>query len=245
MTTRTLGLLGGMSWQSTAVYYRLINEGVARRLGGLHSAPLLLHSVDFAAIAALQAAADWSAAAGVLAAAAAGLKRAGAGALVLATNTMHKAADRIETEGGLPLLHIADATAAALQAAGVRHAALLGTRFTMTDRSIVADRLAGRHGLHVLHVSVPDEADRELVHRVIYEELCRGIVSAASRAALLAVIERQRLLGATAVILGCTELTLSLDAICSPLPVFDTTLLHATAAIDWLLDEQDSRGDTL
>jgi aspartate racemase len=228
---RTLGVLGGMSWESTAVYYRLINQGVAQRLGGLHSAPLLLHSVDFAEVAALQAAADWPGAAAVLTQAARGLRQAGAQALVVATNTMHKLAAQIEADSGLPLLHIADATGAALQAAGVQNAALLGTRFTMEDRSIVADRLAQGFGLHI---SVPDAADRALMHRVIYEELCRGVVAEASRAAVVALIHRQAQQGAQAVILGCTEIGLLIDSACSPLPVFDTTALHAAAAVDWM-----------
>ncbi len=229
---RTLGVLGGMSWESTAVYYRLLNQGVAQRLGGLHSAALVLHSVDFAEVAALQSAADWPAATALLTQAAAGLRHAGAQALVLATNTMHKVAAQIEAGAGLPLLHIADATGAALQAAGVQHAALLGTRFTMQDRSIVADRLAQRFGLHI---SVPGADDRTLMHRVIFEELCLGQVRDASRAAVVALIERQRQQGAQAVILGCTEIGLLIDAACSPLPVFDTTVLHAAAAVDWML----------
>jgi aspartate racemase len=230
---KTLGILGGMSWESTALYYRLINQGVALRLGGLHSAALWLHSVDFADMAALQAAGDWAGAGHLLARAAAGLKAAGAQGLVVATNTMHKVAAVIEAEGGLPLLHIADATGSALRAAGVRHAALLGTRFTMEDPSIVRQPLEQRYGLRV---SVPDDADRALMHRVIYEELCRGVVSPASRAAVVALIERQRAAGAEAVILGCTEIALLIDGACSPLPVFDTTALHAAAAVDWMLD---------
>lgn len=229
---RTLGVLGGMSWESTAVYYRLINQGVAQRLGGLHSAPLLLHSVDFAEVAALQAVADWPGAAAVLTQAARGLRQAGAQALVVATNTMHKLAAQIETDSGLPLLHIADATGAALRPAGVQRAALLGTRFTMEDGSIVADRLAQGFGLHI---SVPDADDRALMHRVIYEELCRGVVSDTSRAAVVALIDRQAQQGAQAVILGCTEICLLIDAACSPLPVFDTTVLHAAAAVEWML----------
>jgi len=234
---RTLGVLGGMSWESTALYYRLINQGVARRLGGLHSAPLLLHSVDFAPIAAQQAAGDWAGAAATLGAAAAGLKRAGAQALVLATNTMHKLAAEIAAVGGLPLLHIADAAGAALRAAGVQRAALLGTRFTMEDPAIVIDPLAQRHGLRVL---VPGADGRALLHRVIYDELCRGVISDASRAAVVAVIEQQRAAGAQAVILGCTEVTLLVDQACSPLPVFDTTALHCAAAVDWMLADPDA-----
>ena len=230
---KTLGVLGGMSWESTAVYYRLLNQGVAQRLGGLHSAALLMHSVDFAPIAALQKAGDWAAAASLLARAAAGLKANGAQGLVLATNTMHKVAATIEAEGGLPLLHIADTTGAALQAAGVRRAALLGTRFTMEDPAIVRSRIEQRHGVAI---QVPDENDRALMHRVIYDELCRGVVSDTSRDAVVALIERQRAAGADAVILGCTEITLLIDSACSPLPVFDSTGLHATAAVQWMLD---------
>jgi aspartate racemase len=230
---RTLGLVGGMSWESTAVYYRLINQQVARRLGGLHSAPLLLHSVDFAAIAALQAQGAWAGAAHVLGQAGAGLRQAGAQGLLLATNTMHKVADAIEAAAGLPLLHIADATGAALQAAGVRQAALLGTRFTTEDDTIVRARLQQRFGLNV---SVPDEADRALMHRVIFEELCRGRVLPASRDAVVALIARQQAAGADAVILGCTEIGMLIDARCSLLPVFDTTELHAAAAVQWMLE---------
>jgi len=235
---RTLGVLGGMSWESTAVYYRLINQGVAQRLGGLHSAPLLLHSVNFATVAAQQASGDWAGAAATLGAAAAGLKRAGAQALVLATNTMHKLAAEIEADGGLPLLHIADATGATLRAAGVHRAALLGTRYTMEDAAIVIDPLAQRHGVQVL---VPGADDRALLHGVIYDELCRGVVSDASRTAVVAVIERQRTAGAQAVILGCTEITLLIDQACSPLAVFDTTALHCAGAVNWILADPDRK----
>jgi aspartate racemase len=175
----TLGVLGGMSWESTATYYRLLNQGVAQRLGGLHSAPLLLASVDFAPMAQWQVQGDWAAAARHLGQLGAGLRRAGAQHLLLATNTMHKVADAIEAGAGLPLLHIADATGAAIRAAGLEVVGLLGTRFTMEDRSIVAGRLFQRHGIHTL---MPDEPGRDFVHRTIYDELCRGVVSAASRA---------------------------------------------------------------
>lgn len=232
---RTLGILGGMSWESTAVYYRLLNQGVAQRLGGLHSAALLLHSVDFAPIAALQAAGDWDQAADLLSQAAQGLQRAGAQGLLLATNTMHLVAARIEADSGLPLLHIADATGAALQAAGLQRVALLGTRFTMEDDRIVRARLQQQFGLAV---SVPGAEDRALMHRVIYEELCRGVVADVSRAAVVAIIDRQRSEGAQAVILGCTEIGLLIDAACSPLPIFDTTVLHAVVAVDWMLDPE-------
>ena len=239
-TMRCLGVLGGMSWESTQLYYRLINQGVVARLGGLHSARLVLHSVDFAPLAALQARGDWAAVAQQLADAARGLRAAGADGLVLATNTMHKVAQAVEDAAGLPLLHIADATADALARAGIARAGLLGTRFTMEDESIVVDRLRGRHGCPVL---LPDAEDRETVHRVIYEELCRGVVSEASRRRYVAAIERLQARGAQGVILGCTEITLLVDAACSPLPVFDSTALHAAAAVDWML-APDTEGDT-
>jgi aspartate racemase len=228
---RTLGIIGGMSWESTAVYYRLINQGVAARMGGLHSAPLLIHSLDFAAIAAAQAAGDWAGLARQLGEAARGLAQAGAGALLVATNTMHKLADALQEAAGVPLLHIADATGAALQAAGVKRAGLLGTRFTMEDAAIVRDRLAARFGVQT---RLPAAAARAEVHRVIYEELCRGRVEPASRAAYVGVIEALRADGAEAVILGCTEIGLLIGPADSPLPVFDTTTLHAAAAVDWI-----------
>lgn len=231
---RCLGLLGGMSWESTLLYYRLLNQGVAARLGGLHSARIVLHSVDFAPLAAMQAAGDWAGAAQLLADAARGLRAAGADGLVLATNTMHKVADAVEDAAGLPLLHIADATAAAIRAAGCQRVALLGTRFTMEDPSIVLQRLRERHGLQLL---CPGEDDRAVVHRVIYDELCRGLVDAGSRQAYVDAIARLRARGAQGVILGCTEITLLIDAACSPLPVFDSTALHAQAAVDWMLQE--------
>lgn len=228
---KTLGLLGGMSWESTAVYYRLINQGVAARAGGLHSAPLLLHSLDFAPIARAQADGDWAGLAHQLGAAAQGLARAGAGGILLATNTMHKLAAEIEAAAGVPLLHIADATGAALSAAGVRRAGLLGTRFTMDDAGIVRERLGTRFGLDIL---LPPAAARETVHRVIYDELCRGRIEPASRQAYVDTIAALRDAGAEAVILGCTEIGLLISPADSPLPVFDTTTLHAAAAVDWI-----------
>lgn len=227
----TLGLLGGMSWESTAVYYRLINQGVAARAGGLHSAPLRLHSVDFAPVARAQADGDWEGLARQLGDAARGLVRSGAGAILLATNTMHKLAAEIEAAAGVPLLHIADATGAALQAAGMQRAGLLGTRFTMDDAGIVRERLAARFGLDIL---LPPPAARETVHRVIYEELCRGRFDPASRQAYVDTIAALRAAGAEAVILGCTEIGLLISPADSPLPVFDTTTLHAAAAVDWI-----------
>jgi aspartate racemase len=229
---KTLGVLGGMSWESTAVYYRLVNQAVASRKGGLHSAPLVLASVDFETIAARQREADWPGAAALLGQAASGLRSAGAQALLIATNTMHKVGDEVAKAAGLPLLHIADATAAALRAAGVRRAAFLGTRFSMEDRAIVIDRLE-QHGAPIL---VPEADDRALMHRVIFEELCRGLLRDDTRTAIAALIARQAARGADAVVLGCTEIGLLIDERSSPLPCFDTTVLHAAAAVDWMME---------
>lgn len=233
---RCLGLLGGMSWESTAVYYRLLNEGVKAAKGGLHSAPLLLHSLDFAPVAAAQAAGDWEALSRQLGEAGRGLRLAGAEALLICTNTMHRLLEPVERLSGLPVLHIADATGDALLRQGCRRPALLGTRFTM-EAAFYRDRLAERCGLQAL---VPDAAGRELVHGIIYDELCQGIVSPASRIAFLAVIAALRDQGADAVILGCTEITLligqaDLDAAGLALPVFDTTALHAGAGVAFML----------
>jgi aspartate racemase len=229
---RTLGILGGMSWESTAVYYRLINQGVAAAAGGLHSAPLRLASLDFEQVAACQRRDDWDAAAALLAEAAAGLRAAGAEALLIATNTMHRVGDAVAARAGLPLLHIADPTRLALQQAGVRCAGFLGTRFSMESPDIVIDRL-GRDGTALL---VPEEADRALMHAVIFDELCRGVLRDESRQAVAALIGRLAERGAEAVILGCTEIGLLIDAHSSPLPVFDTTVLHAQAAVAWILE---------
>lgn len=231
---KTLGILGGMSWESSAVYYRLLNQAVAARRGGLHSASLVLASVDFETVAERQRAGDWAGAAAQLGRAGAGLRAAGAQALLIATNTMHKVADEVAAMAGLPLLHIADATGAAMRAAGVRRAAFLGTRFSMEDRSIVIDRLE-RHGTPML---VPEPDDRALMHGVIFDELCRGVISPASRTEVVALIARQAARGADAVVLGCTEIGLLIDAGCSPLPCFDTTVLHAAAAVDWMLEDR-------
>ncbi|MBP2290327.1 aspartate/glutamate racemase family protein [Azospirillum rugosum] len=230
---KTLGLIGGMSWESTAIYYRHLNEIARDRLGGLHSAKLLLWSVDFAEIAERQHAGDWDGAATLLVDVARRLEGAGAEALVICTNTMHKLAGAVEAAVGIPLVHIADATAGRLKAAGVKRPALLATRFTM-EQDFYTGRLRDRHGLDVL---VPDEAGRALVHRVIYEELCRGEVKADSKAAYLAEIERLRAAGADSVILGCTEITMLIGAGDTDLPVFDTTRIHAEAAMDVALGD--------
>ncbi len=229
---KTLGVLGGMSWESTQHLYALINRGVAARLGGLHSARLVLHSVDFAPIAAMQSTGRWAEAARVLGDAGAGLRRAGAEALLIATNTMHIVAAEVEQLAGLPVLHIVDATAEALRAAGVKRAALLATRFTM-EQGFYRERMWERFGIELI---VPDEAGRAEVHRLIYEELCRGRFEPASRDALRAQIAALATRGAQAAILGCTELGLLLPAGAdAALPLFDSTDLQARAAVDWML----------
>lgn len=228
---RCLGVIGGMSWESTAVYYRLINEGVAARMGGLHSAPLLVDSVDFAEVARMQTSGDWPAAGRFLARAAAGLEGAGAEALVLATNTMHHVAPAIEGAVGLPLLHIVDSTGSALREARVQRAGLLGTRYTM-ELPFWRDRLLQGFGVDLV---VPEDDDRAVVHRVIYEELCLGRIEAASRTAYADIILRLATQGAEAAILGCTEITLLIEPADSPLPVFDTTALHAASAVDFIV----------
>ena len=229
---KTLGILGGMSWESTQHLYALINRGVAARLGGLHSAQIVLHSVDFAPIAAMQSAGDWAGAAQLLGEVAVGLARAGAQALLIATNTMHLVAPEVERAAGLPVLHIVDATAEALRAAGVRRAGLLATRFTM-EQGFYRDRMKQRFGIDLI---VPDEAGRADVHRLIYEELCHGRFEPAGRELLRAQVAALADRGAQAVILGCTELGLSLPAgSAAALPLFDSTELQARAAVDWML----------
>lgn len=228
---RTLGVLGGMSWESTASYYRLLNQGVRERLGGLHSAPLLLHSVDFAVIAELQKAGNWSTAGQLLADAARGLEQAGAKALVLATNTMHKVAPAIEDALGIPLLHIADAVGQALQNAGIRRAALLGTRFTMQE-DFYRERLKQRFGIQIL---LPDSAAIQEIDRIIFAELCCGKFPESSRAFYLQQLEQLRGAGAEAAILGCTEIGLLLEGCQSPLALFDSTEWHVAMGLEWLL----------
>ncbi|WP_186038305.1 aspartate/glutamate racemase family protein [Burkholderia gladioli] len=226
---KTIGLIGGMSWESSAEYYRMINRASKARHGGHHNAKSVMVTVDFAEIEALQRAQDWDALGARMADAARQLQSAGADVVVLTTNTMHRVADAIERALTLPFLHIADPTGAALRAAGVERVALLGTRYTM-ELPFYAARLAERFGIEVL---TPDTEDRDTVHRVIYEELCHGLIEPASRAAYAAIIGRLAARGAQAVILGCTEITLLIGERDSPLPVFDTTALHAQAAVDF------------
>ncbi|MCF3640545.1 aspartate/glutamate racemase family protein [Rhizobium sp. TRM95111] len=227
---KTIGLIGGMSFESTAVYYRMINEMVRQRLGGLHSAELLLHSVNFEEIVRLQKAGDWAAAARRLGAVAAGLETAGAGCVLICTNTMHLVADAVQGSTGAHLIHIIDETAAALKAAGKHRPLLLATRYTM-EHGFYADRMAAL-GIDVM---VPDADGRALVHDVIFNELCQGRIVAASRERLIALIERAKAAGADSIILGCTEICLILDPADLPLPGFDSTAIHARAAVDFAL----------
>ncbi|MGN4978980.1 aspartate/glutamate racemase family protein [Aeromonas sp. 95A] len=224
---KCIGLLGGMSWESTVSYYQALNRGVRAQLGGLHSARVLLNSVDFAAIERLQHAGDWPATARLLAAEARKLQDGGADFLLIGTNTMHKVAPEIEAAIDIPLLHIADATAAKLQADGITRVGLLGTRFTM-EQDFYKGRLQVRFGLAVL---VPDEAGRERVHRIIYDELCLGEIRESSRAEYLAIIEELAAAGAEAVILGCTEIALLVGDARAAVPLYDTTAIHAEAAV--------------
>lgn len=229
---KTIGLIGGMSWESTIPYYRTINETVKQRLGGLHSAKIVLYSVDFHEIEQLQRSGDWQRAGELLAQAAQTLARAGADCIVLCTNTMHKVAPQIEAAVGIPLLHIADATGQAIRRAGLNKVALLGTRFTM-EQDFYKQRLSERHAIDVV---VPNEMEREVVHRVIYQELCLGQIQLESRAAYRRIM--QRLVeqeAAQAIILGCTEISLLVDQSDASVPLFDTTAIHAQAAAEFAL----------
>lgn len=228
---KTIGLIGGMSWESTVPYYRLINEGIKNRLGGLHSARIALYSVDFHDIERLQHAGRWDEAGAMLANAARALQSAGADFLVLCTNTMHKVTPAIEAAVTIPLLHIADPTAAAVKQAGIRTVGLLGTRFTM-EEDFYRGRLETRHGLEVV---IPDAADRDVVHRVIYDELCLGETKEESRTAYRAIIGRLVAQGAEGIILGCTEIGLLVKPEDAPVRLFDTTLLHAESAVGFAL----------
>ena len=228
-----IGLIGGLSWESSVEYYRIINQETQKRLGGVHSAPCLLYSFDFGEIEALQAAGDWAAAGERMVDAARKLQRAGADCLVICSNTMHLMADAVEAAAGIPLIHIADATAAPIVAKGFRKVGLLGTRFTM-EKDFYRGRMVERFGLEAL---TPDADGRAIVHDIIYEELVRGQIRAESRRQYQAVIEKLREAGAEAVILGCTEIGLLIKPEDSALPTFDTTELHALAAVDWALEE--------
>jgi len=228
---KIIGLLGGMSWESTLEYYRIINQEVKARLGGLHSARCLLYSVDFSEIEALQHQGQWSQAGAVLAEAARCLELGGAEFVVLCTNTMHKVADEIQAGIGIPLLHIADATAEKIKDAGLCRVGLLGTRFTM-EQDFYRGRLEQRHGLDVV---VPEPEAREIVHRVIYDELCRGMIRDSSRAAYRGIIADLVKKGVQGIIAGCTEIELLVRDEDSSAPLFATTRIHAVAAVELAL----------
>jgi aspartate racemase len=230
---KTIGLIGGMSWESSAQYYRIINERVRASLGGLHSARVLMLSVDFATIEALQKAGRWDDAASELVAAARALELAGADCIVLCTNTMHKVASAIAGAVGIPFLHITDATAAAIEAAGIRRVGLLGTRFTM-EEDFYVKRLAEQAKVEVL---VPDADDRAIVNRIIFEELCLGRVLDDSRTEYLRIIAELIARGADGIVLGCTEIMMLVGSSQVGVPLFDTTTLHANTAVDFALGQ--------
>jgi len=223
---KTIGLIGGMSWESTQTYYRLINQKVREQLGGLHSAKLILYSVDFSEIEALQHQDDWEGAAKILVAAAQSVQSAGADFLVICTNTMHKVAPQIEQATAMPLLHIADATAKALLSDGITSVGLLGTQFTM-EQAFYRERLEQK-GITVI---IPNHNERTVVHRIIYDELCQGIVNPESKAAYLDVVAGLAARGAQAVILGCTEIGLLIQASDTQVALYDTTDIHADQAV--------------
>ena len=228
---KTIGLLGGMSWESTTLYYRLINETTRDRLGGLHSAPIAMVSVDFAPIEELQHAGDWAALAEELEGAAQRIEAAGADMLLICTNTMHKGASDVAAAVGIPLLHIADATADVIEEAGYSTVGLLGTRFTMEE-----DFYRGRLEARGIRVLTPGEDDREVVHRVIYKELCQGVINDESRAHFVEIIGRLGREGAEAIIEGCTEIGMLVAPEHTSMPLLDTTVIHARAAVTKALE---------
>lgn len=229
---KTIGLIGGMSWASSTEYYRIINETVRDRLGGLHSAKSIMVSVDFAEIETLQHEGRWNETAKILTAAAQNVERGGGDFVVICTNTMHKVADDVQAHIQIPLLHIADATAERIKAQGLNKVGLLGTRFTM-EESFYKDRLIERHGLEVL---IPGESDRDMVHRVIYDELCLGEIKGSSKESYVRIMDHLVDEGAEGIILGCTEISLLVGQEDSSVPLFDTTQIHAEAAVDYALE---------
>jgi len=230
---KTIGLLGGMSWESTLGYYRSINEGIKKTLGGLHSAKIAMYSVDFDVIEKLQHAGDWDGTAEILSVAAKNIQAAGADFLLICTNTMHKVAPEIESVIDIPLLHIADATAEVLVNEGVETVGLLGTAFTM-EQDFYKGRLSDHYGLQVL---VPEQADRHIIHKVIYQELCLGQIEADSKAEYLRIIDTLAIRGAQAVILGCTEIGMLVNQDDTRVKLFDTTAIHAEKAVEFALQE--------
>lgn len=234
-TVRKLGLIGGMSWVSTAMYYQAINKGVNRRMGGLTSAPLVLDSLDFAPIARMQAEGDWDGLTETMIASARQLERAGAEGLIICANTMHKLYDHVAAAVDVPILHIGEVTAARLVKDGVRRAGLIGTRFTMAE-SFYRDRIEP----HGITVSIPDPVTAKEIDRIIYEELTRGIISRVSQRTLKTCLTIMGQARNQAVILGCTELVMLVDPTANVIPVYDTTQLHADAAVDWILADESA-----
>jgi aspartate racemase len=231
---KTIGLIGGMSWESSIKYYRIINETVKERLGGLHSAKCIMHSVDFAEVEPLQHEGRWDEAAEHMVRAAQSVEAAGADFLVLCTNTMHKTADKIDRQTSIPLLHIADATAQKIKSRGFTNVGLLGTRFTMED-DFYKGRLVDKHALAVI---VPDDVQRGIVHQIIYDELCLGVIQPASRQKYVEIMDGLVSQGAESIILGCTEIGLLVQWEDCQTPVFDTTRIHAEAAVDLALADE-------
>ncbi|ACA86192.1 aspartate/glutamate racemase family protein [Shewanella woodyi] len=229
---KTIGLIGGMSWESTLSYYQALNLGVKAELGGLHSAKIVLVSVDFAEIEKLQHLGEWDKTAAILSEAASGLEAANADFFMICTNTMHKVADEVQAKVNIPLLHIADATAELLVKDGIKKVGLLGTQFTMAE-SFYKGRLTEKYGIEVL---TPSDDDQSIIHRVIYDELCQGVVNAQSRSAYVEIIEKLRDNGADAVILGCTEIAMLVKETDTNVPLYDTTAIHAEAAVKIALD---------
>lgn len=229
---KTIGLIGGMSWESTVTYYQLLNRMARERLGGLHSAKLLMWSFDFADIEAMQAKGDWDAATAAMVDAAKALERGGADCIVICTNTMHKMASDVQNAVGIPLIHIADATAKAIQKTSVKKPLLLATRYTM-EQDFYKGHLLSHHGIEA---AIPNETDRTIVHNVIYDELCQGIVSPASKTRYLDIVEQSLKEGADGVIFGCTEVGLLISQQDFTIPTFDTTAVHAAAALDFATD---------
>lgn len=227
---KTIGLIGGMSWESTQTYYRLLNEQVRQRLGGLHSAKVILNSVDFAEIEPLQHQSDWQGTAAILVKAAQSLEAAGADFFLIGTNTMHKVAPEVQQAVKIPMLHIIDATVAALKADGITTVGLLGTKFTM-EQAFYRERIEAQG----INVRVPNESQRAIVHQVIFKELCLGVTKAVSKQAYLDIVSDLHQQGAQAVILGCTEIGMLIKPIDTTVPLFDTTELHAHAAVTYAL----------
>lgn len=231
---KTIGLIGGMSWESTAVYYKLINEAIRDRFGGLRSADIALRSLDFDAVVQLQKAGNWDAAANMLGAAGNGLKKAGAECVLICTNTMHLIAEPVAEQSDIPLINIIDETAEALKKAGIRKPLLLATRYTM-EHGFYTDRMEQKHGLTV---STPDAEGRQLIHDVIFDELCQGQILESSHARVMKLIDKAVADGADGVILGCTEISLLIDPDSLPVQGFDSTRIHAAAAVEFALSDE-------